>query len=56
MQWDRTIVSNVKNDLGVQEQTSIEDIHVDPDGNIYLCGTLFLADSEDDTEKEEEDL
>ena len=51
MQWDRTIVSNVKTDLGVQEQTSIEDIHVDPDGNIYLCGTLFLADSEDDTEK-----
>ena len=51
MQWDRTIVSNVKNDLGVQEQTSIEDIHVDPDGNIYLCGTLFLADSEDDEHK-----
>ena len=51
MQWDRTIVSNVKTELGVQEQTSIEDIHVDPDGNIYLCGTLFLADSEDDTEK-----
>ena len=51
MQWDRTIVSNVKNDLNVQEQTSIEDIHVDPDGNIYLCGTLFLADSENDEHK-----
>ena len=51
MQWDRTIVSNEKTELGVQEQTSIEDIHVDPDGNIYLCGTLFLADSEDVTEE-----
>ena len=51
MQWDRTLVSNVKTDLGIEEATSIEDIHVDPDGNIYLCGTLFLADSEDDEHK-----
>lgn len=49
LQWDRTLESKEISGLGVQEKTSIEDIHVDADGFIYLCGVLSFGEVESNT-------
>ena len=49
LQWDRTLESKEIDGLGVQEKTSIEDIHVDSDGFIYLCGVLSFGEVESNT-------
>jgi len=49
LQWDRTLESKEISGLGIQEKTSIEDIHVDSDGFIYLCGVLSFGEVESNT-------
>ena len=49
LQWDRTLESKEIDGLGIQEKTSIEDIHVDADGFIYLCGVLSFGEVESNT-------
>ena len=49
LQWDRTLESKEIDGLGIQEKTSIEDIHVDSDGFIYLCGVLSFDEVESNT-------
>ena len=49
LQWDRTLESKETDGLGVREKTSIEDIHVDSDGFIYLCGVLSFGEVESNT-------